>query len=198
MLEGATFPAPREHYWETVEGGFWFRPAYEKLLDELSTTPSVWVEVGVFHGQSLTYLGIEVLNRGLPVTIHAVDNFAGWPGVTQGQALRDSFDANTAPLQIALGERFQVHALPSTEAATLFADRSCDVVWLDADHTEKAVTADIQAWLPKVKLGGWIGGDDWAFGGVRKAVSHAFPDGYFLGDGDRLNAPWPYWMVKVS
>lgn len=186
-----------EHYWLSVPGGAWFISAYDFLLEQLpKLTPSVWVEVGCFHGQSLAYLGVEVHNRQLPVTIHAVDNFAGWPGVAQGPPLKASFDHHTTPLLVLLGSRFLVHPVPSVEAAKDIPDNSCDVIWIDADHTEEAVTADIAAWWPKLKPGGWMGGDDWAFSGVRKAVGQAFPKGYGVGDGERLGAPWPWWIVQ--
>ena len=121
------------HYWRTIEGGFWFHDAYVRLLNALPTdTPSTWVEVGVFHGQSLAWLGVEVVNRGLPVTIHAVDSFAGWPGVAQGPALRASFERNLAPIADALGSRFTVHPVPSVEASRWFA--SCEDPRRAASH----------------------------------------------------------------
>lgn len=197
QVEGAIRPARMEHYYQGLGDGVWFRSAYDMLLDELpKDRPTTWVEVGVLYGQSLAYLGVEVINRDLPVTIHAVDNFVGWPGVDQGEALRDKFSRNTAALRAWLGDRFQVHALPSVQASALFADGSCDVVWLDADHSYEAVKADIAAWWPKVRMGGYLGGDDWAFRGVRSAVSEAFPQGYLLGDGERFQAPWPWWMAR--
>ncbi|HKW13642.1 MAG TPA: class I SAM-dependent methyltransferase [Candidatus Krumholzibacteria bacterium] len=197
QVEGAVRPVPMEHYYQGLGDGIWFANAYDLLLDRLPTDrPIVWVEVGVLYGQSLAYLGVEIINRNLPVTIHAVDNFAGWPGVDQGEALRDKFLLNTAPLRDMLGDRFQVHALPSVEASDLFAPDSCDVVWIDADHSYEAVKADIAAWWPKVKPGGYLGGDDWAFRGVREAANEAFPEGYMMGDGVRFQAPWPWWLVK--
>lgn len=184
------------HYWPTIEGGFWFKHAYERLLAALPTDrPSVWVEVGVFHGQSLVWLGVEVANRGLPVTIHAVDNFAGWPGVAQGDVLRASFTRNVAPIAEALGDRFVVHAMPSVEAAATFADGSADVVWIDADHSYEAVKADIAAWRPKVTSGGALGGDDWAMDGVARAVRETCPGAFLVGEGVREGNPWPWWVV---
>lgn len=186
--------ADMEHYYQALGDGVWFRSAYDMILDELpKDRASHFVEVGVLYGQSLAYLGVEVLNRGLPVTIHAVDNFAGWPGVDQGEALREKFMRNIAPL---IGVPIIVHPKSSLEAAAELPDASCDVVWLDADHSYEAVKADIAAWFPKVKIGGYLGGDDWAFKGVRMALSESFPDGYLLGDGERFQAPWPFWMVK--
>ena len=67
----------------------------------------------------------------------------------------------------------QVIACTSVAAAATFADASLDVVFLDADHSYEAVKADIRAWLPKVKPGGLLAGDDYCYPGtegVKRAV----------------------------
>jgi hypothetical protein len=48
----------------------------------------------------------------------------------------------------------------SVPTAARIPDASCDFVYIDACHTYVAVKADIQAYLPKVKAGGFIGGHD--------------------------------------
>ena len=62
----------------------------------------------------------------------------------------------------------------STQAAAIFANRSLDAVYIDAMHDYENVKADIAAWRPKVKVGGWIAGHDYDDGekhvGVVKAV----------------------------
>jgi hypothetical protein len=70
----------------------------------------------------------------------------------------------------------------SESAAALVPNKSLDLVYIDAEHTEAAVRRDIIAWLPKVKMGGWIGGHDYnhlmerkkRLWGVKAAV-----DGFF-------------------
>ena len=54
----------------------------------------------------------------------------------------------------------QVLRMYSHEAAALFADGLFDYVYLDADHTYKAVKQDIAAWYPKVRSGGLLAGHD--------------------------------------
>jgi hypothetical protein len=49
----------------------------------------------------------------------------------------------------------------SLDAALLFDDMSLDRVSIDEDHTEAAVEADIRAWLPKIKSGGALVGNDY-------------------------------------
>jgi len=39
-------------------------------------------------------------------------------------------------------------------------DESLDFVYIDADHTLRGITVDLIKWFPKVKPGGYIGGDD--------------------------------------
>ena len=77
----------------------------------------------------------------------------------------------------------------STDIAAYIPDGSLDLVFLDADHSYDGVRADIEAWLPKVRNGGWIGGHDYGngdpaydFSGVKRAVDEAFPEGVELDD----------------
>lgn len=64
---------------------------------------------------------------------------------------------------------------PSTAAAALVQDGWADFVFIDAGHSYGAVTADIAAWRPKVRHGGWLGGHDYhpAHPGVMRAVDEA-------------------------
>jgi len=52
------------------------------------------------------------------------------------------------------GCRHKLLKLFSTDAARLFADNSLDGVFIDGLHTYAAVSADINAWLPKLKRPG--------------------------------------------
>lgn len=73
--------------------------------------------------------------------------------------------------------RANVLEMNSVEAAATLSDGSLDLVFLDADHSYDGVKADLDAWMPKVRAGGWIGGHDYAnhvsgydFSGVSRAV----------------------------
>jgi len=185
--------------WEdrVVPGHFWFRNAYQMLLEEIVARgkPAVWVEVGVFQGQSLSWLGGEVLRRGLDVTIHGVDTFDGWTGTLRGKALREAFDTYTGELGQALGDRWVIHQMTSVQGSCLFYPKTVDVVWLDADHTYEALRKDISAWQPNVKEGGVIGGDDWNFEEVSRAVrASGHPT---LIPGEREGGSWPSWIRRI-
>jgi predicted O-methyltransferase YrrM len=80
----------------------------------------------------------------------------------------------------AVGKRARVMQMTTTQAINHVDDGSLDFVFIDADHSEAAVTEDIYNWRPKVKKGGWFGGHDYRtrrFPGVYAAVKKAFPDG---------------------
>lgn len=72
--------------------------------------------------------------------------------------------------------RTTVYPCLTVDAATYIEARSLDFVFIDAGHSHRAVSADIRAWLPKVKSGGWFGGHDYSdrFPGVKTAVYAAF------------------------
>lgn len=75
----------------------------------------------------------------------------------------------------------------STTVAAKWGHLKQDLVFIDADHSYEGCKADIEAWLPVVRTGGWIGGHDYRnpdprFGGVDRAVDEAFPDGVETGE----------------
>ncbi len=61
----------------------------------------------------------------------------------------------------------------SAKMAEAVADASLDFVYLDADHTYSAVSADIAAWWPKVRVGGTLAGHDY--------VKRTLPNGVSFG-----------------
>lgn len=83
----------------------------------------------------------------------------------------------------------------SVEAAEMFSDGSVDLVYLDAGHDEDSVLADLKAWKPKVRPGGFLAGHD--FGnkrcpGVELAVRKFFgcqPDVIYCDSS---------WMVRLA
>ena len=58
----------------------------------------------------------------------------------------------------------------------VFEEECLDFVYLDGSHTFEDVDLDIKSWKPKIKRGGYIGGDDFEIEGVKKAVEKNFID----------------------
>jgi hypothetical protein len=64
----------------------------------------------------------------------------------------------------------------SVEASPLFEPESLDAVYIDGDHSYKAVLEDIDAWYPKIKRGGILCGHDFTCVDVSKALQERFPE----------------------
>jgi hypothetical protein len=73
----------------------------------------------------------------------------------------------------------------SIVAANKFLDKSLDMVFIDAIHLYENVKEDIKTWLPKVKSGGIISGDDYTdhFPGVKQAVQEYFKNEFSVENG---------------
>jgi predicted O-methyltransferase YrrM len=180
----------RPHFWKDVPGFFTFPEFYAFLASEMpAAMPSRIVEVGVHSGQSLAFLGVELLRRmRLDCRIDGVDFFGNGPDVVR-EALR--------PIHEVLGALIQGE---STQVAKRYPDASLDAVFIDADHGLESVRADIAAWLPKVRRGGIIAGHDFAerFPGVVQAVIEHFARfnvwrGSPFGDEQLF---YPVWWVQ--
>jgi predicted O-methyltransferase YrrM len=82
----------------------------------------------------------------------------------------------------------------SVEVASEVDDRSVDLVYLDGAHDLASVRADIAAWRPKVKPGGWLAGHDYTplieDGAVVRAVDE------LLGAPDRVFDDTS-WLVQL-
>lgn len=79
--------------------------------------------------------------------------------------------------------------MSSVEAAKSIPDHSVDFVYIDAVHTYEHCKADILAWLPKIRPGGMIAGDDYYK--PHNAVSRAVDELFGPQDTDRS------WSVMI-
>lgn len=169
-----------------IQGWCDFEDGYREAVSHFGDG-AVFVEVGCFLGRSLCYLGREVKNAGKAIRVVGVELGTG-SGLEGGRdhhgdavrrgggTLAGELHANV--LACGLADTVSVLVSPSALAASLFADRSLDFVFLDAAHDYDSVKADIAAWLPKVRPGGWLAGDDFAPGvwdGVVRAVNELLP-----------------------
>ena len=175
-------------YWHEIDGWFTWRSAQEEAVS-FFPDGSRFVEVGTYLGRSLCSLAEVVQRSGKNIDVIGVDTCRGSGpeglrrqdyhagAVVEGSGtFAGALHKNV--LDCGFGERITLIVSDSVSAARLFGDRSLDWVHLDARHDYASVKADIEAWLPKLKAGGWLSGDDYdeqKWPEVVKAVSDTLP-----------------------
>lgn len=90
----------------------------------------------------------------------------------------------------ALAGRSTLYKMTSVKAAGKIEDGSLDFVFVDGDHAQESVSADIKAWLPKIRQGGRLIGHDANMRSVGDAIAEHF-DTVSLGD-DHL------WWIDIG
>ena len=164
-----------EHIYQQPQfGENWFSfPLLYKQFVERMPDGSIFVEVGSWKGKSIACFAVEVINSGKKIETVAVDTWMGDDGCGkyEDDTLYNIFLENIKPVSHII----QIVRLNSVKAAEEFYDKSIDIVFIDACHEYEYVKADIEAWYPKVKVGGIIAGHDYpAWASVVRAVSDRF------------------------
>jgi hypothetical protein len=149
-----------EHFFETIPGWFNYHSIYTQMV---TACPQVgkFVEVGVYRGKSAAFMMVEIINSGKDISMDLID-------------VTDDFIQNLQPV----AGRFTPITLGSPAAAYLYADNSLDFVWIDGDHSDQGIFRDITAWLPKVKVNGYLGGHDYdhpMHPGIRRVCNELLP-----------------------
>jgi hypothetical protein len=123
-------------------------------------------------------MAVEISNSRKDISFDVIDTWEGSDEHLTGgshesadvihNTLYDTFKRNVKPVAHLLTPIRK----PSLEAVTRYQDASLDFVFIDAAHDYDSVKADILAWKPKVKPGGYLGGHDYngCFPGVIDAV----------------------------
>jgi predicted O-methyltransferase YrrM len=156
------------------------RILFSKVVAE-ATGAAHFVEVGAFLGKSAVYMAVEIINSGKSIKFDSVDLWEESPNEPKekggvqyildrlgihGDAFFNTYLTNIAPVR----SHINPIRCSSVEAATRYPDASLDFVFLDAAHDAASVEADVRAWLPKVKAGGLLAGDDFHYPDVKEGI----------------------------
>ncbi len=163
-----------EHYYQNIQGWFDFENVYRNFIEKSSDGAKI-VEVGSWMGKSSVFMAVEILNSKKNIELFCVDTWEGTLNSEHhaeiikniGGDLYSIFLKNIEPVKHIIIPIIKSSILASED----FADDSLDIVFLDAGHSLEDVTADINAWKPKIKKGGIIAGHDYGEPcGVKQAV----------------------------
>lgn len=177
--------------WQDIPGWYDWPETYREAVVKFPNG-SVFVEVGCFLGRSLCHLATLAKEYGKRFKIVGVDTCLG-SGVENGHdhhqsALEDGEGTFAGSLhrnivRCGFADTIDLIVASSVNASQMFHAGSIDFVFLDAAHDCDSVCRDIMAWIPKVRSGGMIGGDDMGipgeinpvWPGVKQAVDLLLP-----------------------
>lgn len=180
--------------WLQIDGWFDYPDLYRDLVNRIPDGGN-FAEVGCWMGKSIAAFAAFAKEAGKRIHIHAVDTFQGKPANAHHEAVLNVHGGNVEKMFRAnmeacgLNGELTVHVADSVECGKQFDEHLLDAVFIDADHSEEAVLADIQAWFPNVKRGGIIAGHDIDEEGVAAAVRRFF--------GNEYETVGRCWLVKV-
>lgn len=164
--------------WKEVQG--WFSEgdvaAYRSLVE--SNQNGRMIELGTWKGRSLSSI-IPIAKASNYLEVVAVDTFKGSPGEVNHSHkdalymdIRAIFDR--AMQDVGAGNMVTVHEDHHQNVVSKYPDEYFDLVFIDAEHGTTKVMEDINLWLPKVKVGGYISGHDYDWPDVSSAVQSCF------------------------
>lgn len=134
------------------------------LADLASAVPAdqAIVELGSFRGKSTAYLAAGS-KAGAGAPVHAVDpwDLPGNPFGKHGYSdpsVREAFDAQLRSVR--LRARVEAHQAFSTDAARTWSGPLVGLLYIDGDHSEHAIRADLAAWEQHLAPGAVVAFDD--------------------------------------
>ena len=137
----------------------------------------IFVEIGSFLGQSTAAMAYYIERSKKKIEFYAVDlfelsDFSDEPHANiieqHGGNFFKAFTDNMEKARVS--DYVKPMKMSSKEAASNFEDRSISFLMIDASHKYEDVVEDIEAWFPKLKLGGIISGDDYDWHEVEQAA----------------------------
>jgi hypothetical protein len=183
-------------------------PAEQRANEVLSRLPGIekpkGAEIGVFKGDMSA-----CLLRGCPdLELIMVDSWEGSGAAYEGDSgdwhadLTDSaqeeFMAAAERRVDFAGSRAVINRGRSVDMARDVPDGSLDFVFIDADHSYDGCKADIEAWAPKLKAGGWLCGHDYEntsfpkFGVTQAVAEYLEKTGLSLELGENFT-----WFIRL-
>jgi hypothetical protein len=185
---------PGANFWNRIWSRSERRAGQRDFVLRAMPRNAVCGEVGVFAGD----FSLRILAIAQPVRLHLIDPWivhsksATHERVAEGHAAAGADAPNiqyemvrTAVAPALAAGVAVMHRGFSFVAAAQFPDAYFDWVYIDASHDYEDVKRDLHGFLPKVKPGGWIAGDDYGRrgawnNGVQVAVDEFAARGHAL------------------
>lgn len=161
---------------------------------------AVCAEVGVWQGG----FSAEILAITEPARLHLIDPWEYMPEYSNTGFGRSRNADRMSEMHAQVVATFRddprviVHRATSQAALSSLPDASLDWIYIDGNHNEPVISADLGLALAKVKPDGVIAGDDYLWGPgdghpVKAAVDAIVTA---LGDGAEFHRLGQQWMIR--
>lgn len=129
-------------------------------------------EIGVYQGRGTSIWNVILINEGINYEYRSIDHFQG---SSEHDKTINYYELTLNNLNPIL-DKILIIKNNSLSESKKYEDGYFNIVYIDASHEYEFVIEDIKSWLPKVKNGGIICGDDYIEGwpGVIRAVNEIF------------------------
>lgn len=163
-----------EHFYQDIHGWFSYDYIYSSMVDQ-AVGGELFVEIGSFKGKSTAFMCVEILNSSKNIRFDCIDPMQLMSHYVES-AENEPEQWNDYTVEEfhrklhSVRNYYHLHQMTSSQAATLYQPGSIDFLMIDGDHTYEAVKQDVIDFVPKMKSGGLIAGDDAFDPGVRQAA----------------------------
>ena len=124
---------------------------------------SVIAEVGVFKGDFAENILKNCKSISKYYMVDPWKHLDGWnKPANQDNDTFSKFYQETIDKTEFAKEKREILRGKTTEVIDRIPDNSLDFAYIDGDHTLKGITIDLINVYPKIKEGGWLGGDDFS------------------------------------
>jgi len=163
-----------EHFYQNIPGWFSYEYIYKDMIEQ-ATDNSLFVEIGSYKGKSAAYMTVEIANSGKDIKFECID-----PMELMGdyllipQAEKDGYSSDDFHKRLeSVKEYYHLNQMTSSKAVELYKDSSIDFIMIDGDHRYQGVKEDVLNFLPKMRPGGLMTGDDAFVPEIIQAVKDA-------------------------
>jgi hypothetical protein len=163
-----------EHFYQNIPGWFSYEYVYKDMVEQ-ADDDSLFVEIGSYKGKSAAYMTVEIANSGKNIKFECID-----PMELMGHYLlipqeeKDGYSAEDFHKRLeSVKDYYQLNQMTSAKAVELYEDGSIDFLLIDGDHSYEGVKEDITLFLPKMRSGGLIVGDDAYTPEIQRALAEA-------------------------
>lgn len=165
---------PIQHYEHKIEGTpCLYKPALHTLVQR-SRDDDVIVLVGLNEGRALAYLGVEIILSRKAIQLIGCDQMN--PAETSRML------GVIRPMSEIAGYNVRLAPMDPVKFPDQLDRRSIDSVWFEGYASEKLMRTRLRAWLPVIKIGGYLGGSNVILPEVKKTVAEIAPEGFVYYD----------------